>query len=141
MSVHDTILNRHSVRKFSDKTIEKEKLDRVLNAARLAPSWRNQQCWHFIVVDDHITRNEIIKSTHVFNQTWLGVTQNPVLSVLLMMALAVCLSLCAEADAFVARSFVVHFPMGSIISFMVFGQMFDLKNLALLLKNFQPKER
>jgi uncharacterized membrane protein YraQ (UPF0718 family) len=77
--------------------------------------------------------------TFLFNQTWLNVTQNPVLSVLLMMALAVCLSLCAEADAFVARSFVVHFPMGSIISFMVFGQMFDLKNLALLLKNFQPK--
>jgi len=72
MSVHDTILNRHSVRKFSDRKVEKGKLDRILNAARLAPSWRNQQCWHFIVVDDDITRNEVIRSTHIFNQTWLG---------------------------------------------------------------------
>jgi uncharacterized membrane protein YraQ (UPF0718 family) len=77
--------------------------------------------------------------TFIFNQVLLGITQNPMLSVLVMMALAVCLSLCAEADAFVARSFVAHFSMGSIMSFMVFGQMFDLKNLALLLKNFKLK--
>jgi uncharacterized membrane protein YraQ (UPF0718 family) len=69
----------------------------------------------------------------------LSIAQNPTLSVLMMMVLAVCLSLCAEADAFIARSFMAHFPMGSIMSFMVFGQMIDLKNLALLLKNFKPK--
>jgi uncharacterized membrane protein YraQ (UPF0718 family) len=69
----------------------------------------------------------------------LGVGQHPTLSVLMMMFLALCLSLCAEADAFVARSFLAHFSMGSIMAFMVFGQMIDLKNLALLLKNFKPK--
>jgi uncharacterized membrane protein YraQ (UPF0718 family) len=77
--------------------------------------------------------------TLVPKQSLLAITQDPALSVLVMMVLAVSLSLCAEADAFVARSFVYHFPMGSVMSFMVFGQMIDLKNLALLLKNFKPR--
>jgi uncharacterized membrane protein YraQ (UPF0718 family) len=75
--------------------------------------------------------------TLFFHPAWLGITQNPLLSVVIMMLLALCLSLCAEADAFVARSFLNNFPLGSIMSFMVFGQMIDLKNLALLLKNFK----
>ncbi|MCL6590769.1 MAG: permease [Firmicutes bacterium] len=77
--------------------------------------------------------------TMVPKQSLVAITQSPALSVLVMMALAVTLSLCAEADAFVARSFVYHFPLGSIMAFMVFGQMIDLKNLALLLKIFKPR--
>jgi uncharacterized membrane protein YraQ (UPF0718 family) len=77
--------------------------------------------------------------TAFFKPVLMGAAQHPALSVLMMMLLALCLSLCAEADAFVARSFVAHFSMGSIMAFMVFGQMLDLKNLALLLKNFKPK--
>jgi Predicted permeases len=72
-------------------------------------------------------------------QFLMVVTKNPALSVLVMMFLALCLSLCAEADAFVARSFLYHFPLGSVMSFMVFGQMIDIKNSALLLKSFKPK--
>jgi uncharacterized protein len=67
------------------------------------------------------------------------ITQNPALSVIVMMLLALSLSLCAEADAFVARSFTYHFPLGSVMGFMVFGQMLDIKNTALLLKSFKPK--
>jgi uncharacterized membrane protein YraQ (UPF0718 family) len=77
--------------------------------------------------------------TVFFKPVLLGGAQHPALSVLMMMVLALCLSLCAEADAFVARSFLAHFSMGSIMAFMVFGQMIDLKNLALLLKNFKPQ--
>ncbi len=69
----------------------------------------------------------------------LTVTQNPALSILVMMLLALSLSLCAEADAFVARSFTYHFPFGSVMAFMVFGQMLDIKNALLLSKNFKPK--
>jgi uncharacterized protein len=72
-------------------------------------------------------------------QFLMMITQNPALSVLVMMFLALCLSLCAEADAFVARSFLYHFPLGSVMAFMVFGQMIDIKNSALLLKSFKPK--
>lgn len=77
--------------------------------------------------------------TAIPKQFLLQLTQNPALSVLVMMLLALCLSLCAEADAFVARSFLYHFPLGSVMSFMVFGQMIDIKNAALLLKSFKLK--
>ena len=72
-------------------------------------------------------------------EVMLVFAEQPFLSVVAMMVLAVCLSLCAEADAFVARSFTYHFPLGSVMGFMVFGQMIDLKNGVLLLKNFKLK--
>lgn len=77
--------------------------------------------------------------TYFPKQTLMLFTENPMISVLVMMAMALVLSLCAEADAFVARSFTYHFSLGSVMAFMVFGQMFDLKNTALLLKSFKPK--
>ncbi len=77
--------------------------------------------------------------TMVPKQALMVFTQNPVLSVLVMMLLALSLSLCAEADAFVARSFTLHFPLGSVMAFMVFGQMLDIKNGLLLLKSFRLK--
>ncbi len=80
-----------------------------------------------------------IVQTVIPKQSLMLITSNPVLSVLVMMLLALCLSLCAEADAFVARSFLYHFPLGSVMAFMVFGQMIDLKNAALLLKSFKAK--
>jgi uncharacterized membrane protein YraQ (UPF0718 family) len=42
------------------------------------------------------------------------------------MLLAVMLSLCSEADAFVAVSFV-QFPLGSQLAFLVYGPVIDLK--------------
>jgi nitroreductase len=51
ISVWDAIVSRKSVRSFSDTPVEREKLDKCLEAARLAPSWANKQCWHFVVVD------------------------------------------------------------------------------------------
>lgn len=49
-SVFDIIASRKSVRAFDERPIEKEKLEKCLEAARLAPSWANKQCWHFVVV-------------------------------------------------------------------------------------------
>jgi uncharacterized membrane protein YraQ (UPF0718 family) len=77
--------------------------------------------------------------TFIQKQSLIFITKNPAFSVLTMMILALSLSLCAEADAFVARSFMFHFPLGSVMAFMVFGQMLDIKNMLLLLKNFRPK--
>jgi len=44
---------RQSDRNYTDKKVEKEKIDRILEAGRLAPSACNAQPWKFIVVDDH----------------------------------------------------------------------------------------
>ena len=52
MDVFKAIQWRRSVRNFSNKKIEKEKLEQILDAARLAPSSCNSQSWHFVVIDD-----------------------------------------------------------------------------------------
>ena len=52
MELEQVILTRHSVRKFQDKPVEREKINACLEAARLAPSACNSQPWHFIVIDD-----------------------------------------------------------------------------------------
>ncbi|MGI8706976.1 MAG: permease [Actinomycetota bacterium] len=63
----------------------------------------------------------------VVPQTLLsGVARTPVLGALALMALAFLLSLCSEADAFVAVSFV-QFPIGSQLAFLVFGPVVDAK--------------
>jgi nitroreductase len=48
----DLIISRQSDRKYSDKPVEKEKLDRILEAGRMAPSACNAQPWKFIVVNE-----------------------------------------------------------------------------------------
>ncbi len=52
MDVYEAIEKRYSVRSYEDRPIEADKLDRVLNAGRLAPSGRNRQEWKFVVVSD-----------------------------------------------------------------------------------------
>jgi len=52
MKFLDLAKARQSVRKYLDKPVEREKIERCLEAARLAPSANNSQPWSFIVVDD-----------------------------------------------------------------------------------------
>ena len=52
MDVFQAIQTRRSIRKYQDRPVEEDKLQRVLEAARLAPSASNRQNWHFIVVRD-----------------------------------------------------------------------------------------
>lgn len=68
---------------------------------------------------------------------WLAlVGQNNLFSVVALMALAYGLSLCSEADAFIARTFVGQFSGGSILAFLVLGPMLDLKGTLLLSGTF-----
>jgi nitroreductase len=60
MDIYETIRTRKSVRSYLDKPVEEEKLDRVLEAARLAPSARNRQEWRFVVVTDPTTRRKLV---------------------------------------------------------------------------------
>lgn len=52
MTVMDAIRNRHSVRSYLPVPVEKEKLQQILEAGRLAPSARNTQAWKFVMVTD-----------------------------------------------------------------------------------------
>lgn len=68
-----------------------------------------------------------------------SVGERPLLSVLILMALAYGLSLCSEADAFIARTFVGQFSSGAIMAFMIFGPMIDVKNTLMLLDGFNAR--
>ena len=50
--IHNIIARRWSARTFSIKTVEKSKLLSILEAARWAPSSRNEQPWRYIVFTD-----------------------------------------------------------------------------------------
>ena len=63
METFEAIRRRKSVRKYQQKPIEKEKLLKILEAARLAPSAKNLQPWHFVVVTDQKVREEIARGT------------------------------------------------------------------------------
>jgi nitroreductase len=52
MDVFEAITRRYSCRSFKPEPIESEKLSKILEAARLAPSARNLQDWRFVVVTD-----------------------------------------------------------------------------------------
>ncbi|UCF04876.1 MAG: nitroreductase family protein [bacterium] len=60
MDIYDAIKNRTSVRAYSSKPVEREKLERILDAARLAPSGKNGQPWIFIVITDGETRKKLV---------------------------------------------------------------------------------
>ncbi|MHA2122909.1 MAG: nitroreductase family protein, partial [Promethearchaeota archaeon] len=52
MDFYDVVKMRRSFRVFKPDIPEKEKVDRILNAARLAPTWANMQGMHYIVVQE-----------------------------------------------------------------------------------------
>jgi nitroreductase len=57
--VLNSIKKRFSVRKFTVQKIEQEKMDEVLEAARMAPSARNIQPWKFVVITDAEKREKL----------------------------------------------------------------------------------
>ncbi|MCK4903648.1 MAG: nitroreductase family protein [Candidatus Marinimicrobia bacterium] len=63
MDFSELIKIRQSVRSYSDKAVEKEKIEKCLEAARLAPSASNSQPWKYIVVNDEGLKNKVAEAT------------------------------------------------------------------------------
>jgi nitroreductase len=59
MEFMDVVRKRRSVRKYKPDMVPGTEILYVLEAARLAPSWGNRQCWRYIVVTDEATRKKI----------------------------------------------------------------------------------
>ena len=59
MEVSEAIRKRQSIRAYEDKPVPEDKLNRILEAARLAPSASNRQSWKFVVVKDAQQRREL----------------------------------------------------------------------------------
>jgi nitroreductase len=70
MNVMEAIEKRYSVRSYLDKEVEKETINSILEAARLAPSASNRQEWRFIVVKDRETRQKLMKAAK--GQSFVG---------------------------------------------------------------------
>jgi len=66
VSLVDVVLSRRSIRRYEQKEIPKDALDKILDAGRQAPSAANRQPWHFIVVTDPEIKKELSKG--LFNR-------------------------------------------------------------------------
>ncbi len=101
MNVVDAIRMRKSVRSYSGKPVEDEKVSSILEAARLAPSASNRQEWRFVIVRDADARKRLAEAAK--GQTFVG--EAPVLVVA-----------CAETDGHVMRCGQLCYPIDVAIA-------------------------
>ena len=69
----------------------------------------------------------------------LSVGQGTIGSILAMMLLAALVSICSTVDSFFALSFASTFTTGSLLAFLVFGPIIDIKAIGLMLSIFRPR--
>ncbi len=69
----------------------------------------------------------------------LSLGAGPVSSIVAMLILAVVVSICSTVDSFFALSFASAFTSGSLLAFLVFGPMVDIKGIGLMLSIFKPR--
>ena len=85
MLFQELINYRQSVRKYQDKPVEKEKLQKLIEAFHVAPSASNSQPWKLIIVDEPNLKDKVAKATFnkiiSFNKF---VVQAPVIAVLVI---------------------------------------------------------
>lgn len=85
MEALDSILNRRSIRQYTDQPIKETDIEMLLKAAMAAPSAGNQQPWHFVVIKDPEVKKRILEF-HPYAQMLL---QAP-------LAIAICADLALE---------------------------------------------
>jgi nitroreductase len=70
MDIFDIIKERRSIRTYKGEHVSKDKLEKLLEAARLAPSAANRQNWKFIVVENEQIKNQLVTASN--NQAFIG---------------------------------------------------------------------
>ena len=101
MDIFEAIKKRRSIRKYKDKEVEEEKILKILESARLAPSAKNLQEWRFIVVRDKEKRKKLSEAAR--NQKF--VEEAPVV--------IVC---CAETDEYRMTCGQLSYPIDVAIA-------------------------
>ncbi len=85
MTFQELINKRQSVRQYQIKPVEKEKIELIIEAVRIAPSASNSQPWKLIIVDESELKDKVAQSTFSttisFNKF---AVQAPVLAVLVI---------------------------------------------------------
>jgi nitroreductase len=72
---------RRSVRRYKTDAIEEAKLNKVLEAARWAPSWANTQCAELVIVKDESIKKKLAETLSPKNPATLAVERAPVVVV------------------------------------------------------------
>jgi len=70
MDVFEAIRQRRSIRQYQARPVEAEKIEKILECARLAPSASNRQEWRFVVVEDAGLRQRMV--TAAAGQAFVG---------------------------------------------------------------------
>lgn len=81
MEVSEAIRTRRSIRHYKSDAISEEKLNTVLEAARWAPSWRNTQCWRFVIVKDSEKKARLAETLSPGNPAHSAIKEAPVIIV------------------------------------------------------------
>lgn len=102
LSVTDAIKTRKSVRGYADRPVEDEKLNAILEAARLAPSASNRQEWRFVVVRQPETRQKLAQAA---SSVAAFVGKAPVL-----------IAACAQTDEHVMQCGQLSYPIDVAIA-------------------------
>ncbi|HUV49670.1 MAG TPA: nitroreductase family protein [Anaerolineae bacterium] len=72
------IKERRSIRKYEEKDISEELVDRVLDAVRWTPSWVNTQCWEIIKVTDQLLKKKLQATISKGNPASKAIVEAPV---------------------------------------------------------------
>ncbi len=82
MELYEALERRRSIRKYTADPVPGEALEKMLNAARIAPSWSNKQCWRFIVVREQSRKEKLAGSLPEGNPCKKALAAAPVVIVL-----------------------------------------------------------
>lgn len=82
MNFYEVIKNRRSIRHYKPDAVKKETLEKILNSARLAPSWKNSQNWQFIILSEDNSKESILEAFDDKNPGKKTLTKAPLVIVL-----------------------------------------------------------
>ncbi len=105
MDVMQAVRGRRSIRAYSSREVEDDKLKMVLEAGRLAPSASNMQDWHFVVVKDKSTRKALEKAAG--GQDFLGIAPVVIVACGTTEKTMYCGQLTYPIDVSIALSFMI----------------------------------
>ncbi|MBN1376474.1 MAG: nitroreductase family protein [Dehalococcoidia bacterium] len=81
MDVLSAIRSRRSVRQYKDTPVPDDVLQKVLEAARWAPSWANTQCTRYVVIKDPATKEKLAEMLNKGNPSTEAIKQAPIVIV------------------------------------------------------------
>ncbi len=84
----EIIKGRRSVRKYEEKDVPEDVLNKILESVKWSPSWANTQCWEVVVIKDNTIKQKLQETIAPKNPATKAITGAPVL-----------LALCAKLNS------------------------------------------